>query len=164
MKNQVRFYLATACSVLAIVLTPFTLYGQRGVATGPSTQSVSVNNMSLQESAILCGGKAQQGTPIAALGTSEGSLTISGIPATASVFKANLFWSVLTNDTASSPGASITFNGTGVTGTNIGKAPESPCFPQSATIAYKADVTSLVKAASSTGNGTYTVAGFPGSP
>src|SRR5207249_12057217 len=58
-------------------------------------------------------------------------------------------------------GQTVLFNGNPVAGLKIGSAAESPCFPQANTIAYRADVTSLV---TSPGNGTYTVSGFPGGP
>jgi len=158
--------LALAGSMLLTGLGMVPAYGQDGTATGASVNAVSTNNMSLQSTVFLCGGKAQAGTPIGGNGTSTtagttGTITISGIPVTASVLKATLFWSILTSSTSSTAGAAITFASTGILGTNIGKAPESPCFPQAATVAYKADVTALVP---SPGNGAYSLSGFPTNP
>ncbi len=151
-------------SMAALLSLSAAAFSQSGTTTGgPSIASVSENKMSLQQRTFVCGGKTQAGTPIGALAGTEGTITISGIPATATVRQATLFWSVLTPDTESSLptstiGESISFDGNPITGTNIGKALETPCFPQSATIAYKADVTAFV---ASPGNGTYTVSGFP---
>ncbi len=166
MNRRKYFGLAMAFSVLLAGLGMVPAYGQDGTATGASVNAVSINNMSLQSTVFLCGGKAQAGTPIAGKGTvtangTSGTITISGIPVTASVLKATLFWSILTSSIQSTSGAAITFAGTGIVGTNIGKAPQSPCFPQAATIAYKADVTALVP---NPGNGAYAVAGFPTNP
>jgi len=79
-----------------------------------------------------------------------GTVTISGIPAGATITKAFLIWTSLL--TASNP--AMTFNGTPLTGTLIGTAP-SPCRSNPA-YAYIADVTNYV-----TGNGSYTLSGFP---
>lgn len=148
---------AAALPWLALAQAPGTTTGGVGI------QSVSENKMSLQERTLFCGGKAQAGTPIGALSGTSGTLTISGIPATAVVQQATLFWVVLTNDDAASLPTStvaqdISFDGNPVSGTNIGRAGETPCFPQAATIAWKADVTAFV---ASPGNGSYTVSGFP---
>lgn len=127
---------------------------------GVTIASESINKMSLQQRTFVCGGKVQAGTPIAGLGGTSGTITISGIPLTATVHQATLFWTVLTTDPASAVGQNITFNGNPIVGTNIGRAAETPCFPQPSTIAWKGDVTALVV---SPGNGAYTAAGFPAS-
>ena len=146
---------------------------QTGATTGiAGTNSAFVNPFPLQDHRFVCGGISQAGTPIAGNangadgapgggddGTS-GVITISAIPATAQVVGAKLYWTVLTNDAeASSTGGSILFNGAGVTGTKIGTAATTPCFSQTNTIAWTADVTALVP---SPGNGSYTVSSFPG--
>ena len=160
-----RHYLRhIAVLAVAAALPWLTLAQAPGTTTGGAgIQSVSENNMSLQQRTFICGGKAQAGTPIGALSGTSGTVTISGIPATAVVQQATLFWTVLTNDDAASLPTStvaqdISFEGNPVSGTNIGRALETPCFPQAATIAWKADVTAFV---SSPGNGLYTVSGFP---
>lgn len=131
------------------------------------------NPMSLVEKQVVCGDIAVQGTPIAgnACGAdglcgnaddgNSGTITIAGIPATALVAKATLYWTVLTNSPeASDPGKMIFLDGYMVMGSKVGfAAGDTPCFPQENTIAWKADVTGLV---SDPGNGTYTLSGFPG--
>lgn len=132
-----------------------------------------VDPMSLKEVMLICGDKTTQGTPIAgnACGAdavcgnaddgTSGTITIAGIPGTATVTKATLYWTVLTNsDEASNRGQNISFDGNAISGTKVGfSAGRTPCFPQANTFAWKKDVTSLV---SSPGNGTYTLTGFPG--
>ncbi|MEO0140506.1 MAG: hypothetical protein ABIM88_03020 [candidate division WOR-3 bacterium] len=82
----------------------------------------------------------------------SGTITISGIPSGATVTKAFLIWTCLMS--ASNP--SITFNGNPITGTLIGTAP-TPCRAGDGPAwCYIADVTNRV-----TGNGVYTVSGFP---
>lgn len=119
-----------------------------------------------QESKFICGGKAQAGTPIAGNGSPsangiQGAITITGIPLTATIERADLFWTVLhdLDPDSTSLGQTIFFNGTEVTGANVGRADEGPCFPQANSIAWRADVTPLIAAP---GNGAYTVSGFPG--
>jgi hypothetical protein len=129
--------------------------------------------MNLVDQTVICGGKEIQGTPIAgnACGIdgvcdtpddgNSGTITITGIPATATVVNATLYWNVLTNsDESSNMGQTISFDNTIISGSKIGfSVGRTPCFPQANTFAWKADVTSLV---SSPGNGTYTLSGFPG--
>ena len=163
-------------AVCAFLMTLFvcTAFGQEAGVTfgGNSIESTSVDKLNMRTVQFVCGGKDQQGTPIAgnsppADGTNKtsGSIVISGIPATigglpTTVVRAHLFWTVLTNSaTSSTTGQTVLFNGNPVAGLKIGSAAESPCFPQANTIAYRADVTSLV---TSPGNGVYTVSGFPG--
>lgn len=165
-----------------LLLPGSVLYAQQtgtdGRVPGPTPALISpaaveaINPLVPSSNQLVCGDLTQAGTPIAgnALGAdgvlgggddgNSGKITIAGIPATATVRKATLYWTVLTNDAeSSSTGASITFNGTGVLGVKMGTAAISPCFPQENTLAWKADVTALV---ASPGNGVYTVAGFPG--
>lgn len=140
----------------------------------PSTPTIVTSTFTnpFQQQSVdqVCGNLTQQGTPIAgnaAGGGTSGAIDISGIPATATVKRATLYWTVLTNTNPSSSltGGSITFNNNmgsgdvGVTGTVMAYANTTACFTQLYTIAWKADVTSLVL---NPGNGTYSVAGFPG--
>ncbi len=158
-----RVSLMLGLSVLVCAL----LNAQVGTAVpgGASTASVSTNKMDFRTVRFVCGGKAQAGTPITALGAanSSGTITISGIPVTAIVDRADLFWSVLTDDdpATSTLGQNISLNGQPVVGFKIGHAFESPCFTQDNTISYRADVTGLI---SSPGNGIYTVSGLPVAP
>ena len=142
------------------------VYAQNGgTVPGAGTDAVSINNMTFRTLSFVCGGKAQAGTPITALGpaNSTGTITISGIPATAIVNRADLFWTVLTDEdpAVSTLGQNITLNGQPVVGFKIGTAPQSPCFPQANTISYRSIVTGLV---TSPGNGIYTVSGLPVDP
>ena len=84
--------------------------------------------------------------------TTSGTITINDIPGGATISKAFLIWTCLLS--ANNP--AITFNGIPLTGTLIGTAP-TPCRAADGTAwCYIADVTSHV-----TGNGVYTVSGFP---
>jgi len=171
----------TVSMILAVITAVCPAYGQEGATTGSapvqdlsvnviSPSSVSVNNLKFRTIKFVCGGLAQQGTPIAANNPPDagnktsGSLTISGIPPTASVVRADLFWTVLTNSdpATSTTGETILLNGAPVTGFRIGTpVNETPCFPQAYTIAYRAIVTNLI---TPPGNGVYTVSGAPGGP
>jgi hypothetical protein len=82
----------------------------------------------------------------------SGSVTVSGIPAGAVVQKALLYWNILNE---SDPLGAIAFNQTRFSGTMIGRD-ESPCWPTPWSWAYRADVTASV-----TGNGKYTLSGYP---
>jgi hypothetical protein len=166
MRNSILLRVATAAMVVGS--SGVLLFAQVGTVSGGgpviATPEVSIVNPQTRVlHTAFCGGVTQQGSPIAGNasgGGTSGSITILGIPATATVRKATLYWTVLTNDAeASNTGGSIMFDGNGVTGTKIGTRNATPCFPQVNTIAWKADVTVLV---SSPGNGTYSVSGFPG--
>ena len=86
-------------------------------------------------------------------GTGTGSITVSGI--TSRVAHAFLYWHGPTNSTDPASNASVTFNGTPITGTNIGTASDNNWrFTNSQ--AYRADVTSLV-----TGNAVYSLSQLP---
>jgi len=81
-----------------------------------------------------------------------GSIAVSGIASP--VVAAFLYWNGPTNSTDLTANAAVTFNGTAITGTNIGVA-SSNCWGFSNSQSYRADVTSLV-----TGNLTYSLANF----
>ena len=84
--------------------------------------------------------------------TTQGSITISGIPVGASVVEAYLYWGML--DSGESPSLkNMNFNGTPITGTLIGSG-EDTCWGRTNSFAYRANVTSLVS-----GNGTYNLTG-----
>ncbi len=112
---------------------------------------------------LVCGDVTTAGTPIAANAAGNGNsgeISISGVPDTATVVSARLYWTVLTdNDQASETGKTISFDSNVISGDMVGFAAETPCFPQANTVAWSADVTSLV---TSPGNGVYAVSGFPG--
>src|SRR3990172_269693 len=81
-----------------------------------------------------------------------GDITISGVSGT--VTRALLYWHGPTDSADTAANASVTFAGTGITGTNIGLSSDN-CWGFVNSQAYRADVTSLV-----TGNGTYSLANF----
>ncbi|HLF30608.1 MAG TPA: hypothetical protein VI566_06210 [Xanthomonadales bacterium] len=127
------------------------------------SQADITDPMLLRSRSLICGDITTAGTPIAGNaggGGNSGEISISGIPVTATVVNARLFWTVLTdNDQASETGKTISFDGNVVSGEMVGFAAETPCFAQQNTVAWTADVTSLL---TDPGNGAYAVAGFPG--
>jgi hypothetical protein len=76
----------------------------------------------------------------------QADITITGIPAGATIHKAFLYWT-----TIGTPFPTVTLEGTAVTGTEIGQA-EDTCWNIGRNFMYRADVTSRV-----TGNDTYTL-------
>jgi hypothetical protein len=85
-------------------------------------------------------------------GTGTGSIAVSGV--TGPVTHAFLYWNGPTNSPDPASNASVTFNGTAVTGTNIGTASDD-CWNFQNSQSYRADVTSLVS-----GNGAYSLGNF----
>ena len=83
----------------------------------------------------------------------HGTITITGVPAGATVKSAILLWDVLA-DTQDPAFARGTFNGTPVTGTERASG-ASPCWSVAGNWSYAADVTSLVG-----GNGFFALSGF----
>jgi hypothetical protein len=84
--------------------------------------------------------------------TTSGNITISGIPASATIQAAYLYWSFLDNGATTSE-ATIMFAGRNFTGTQIGSGPDT-CWFRQFSRAFRANVTSAV-----TGNGTYAITG-----
>lgn len=127
------------------------------------SQADIADPMLFQGRSLICGDVTAAGTPIAGNAAGDGNsgeIDITGIPDTATVVDARLYWSVLTDsDQVSETGKTISFAGNVVSGDMVGFTPETPCFTQANTIAWTADVTSLV---ASPGNGVYAVSGFPG--
>lgn len=172
MTEATKLLKRTSAILLGLALVTVPRVGAQTAGMTDRFGSVNFDNpMSLVSSQLVCGAKVTQGTPIAgnACGAdaicgnaddgTSGTIGITGIPMTATVKTATLYWTVLTNaNEASNTGQNISFNGTPIAGTQIGFSPgRTPCFPQSNTVAWKSDVTSLVS-----GDGTYTVSGFPG--
>jgi hypothetical protein len=81
----------------------------------------------------------------------SGNITISGIPAGASVAKAYLIWA---NINPTDPGEAMSINGNSVTGSTNG-TDGSPCWENGNIYTHSADVTPFV-----TGNGTYSLSGY----
>jgi hypothetical protein len=86
-------------------------------------------------------------------GDGTGSIAVSGV--TGPVAKAILYWNGPTNSSDPTANAHVTFNGTAVTGTNIGFASDNCFWGFQNSQSYQADVTALVS-----GNGTYTLSNF----
>ena len=86
----------------------------------------------------------------------SGTITLGGIPAGSYIARAYLFWA---NINPSDPGGAMMINGNGTTSSLDGQD-LSPCWPEpgsSQTIfSYSANVTPFVS-----GNGTYTLSGYP---
>jgi hypothetical protein len=86
-------------------------------------------------------------------GIGNGTITVAGV--TGTVTYAVLIWHGPTNNAADdAANAAVTFNGTPVTGTNIGNS-DNNCWGYTNSRAYQANVTSLV-----TGNGAYALTNF----
>jgi len=81
-----------------------------------------------------------------------GDLTISGI--SGDVTQAFLYWHGPTDSSDPDANANVTFNGTNITGTNIGFSDDN-FWDYENSQAYRADVTALVS-----GNGTYALSNF----
>lgn len=89
-------------------------------------------------------------------GPNGGVLQLDGLPPGAEVQEAWLYWTVLSAGSPVPPG-SPELDGTPLTPIPIGEQAQSPCFPQSNTAAFRADVTGLVVA-----NGEYRLSGMLG--
>jgi hypothetical protein len=85
--------------------------------------------------------------------TTQGNITISGIPAGATVAQAFLYWGMLDNGESASL-KNLIFNGTPVTGIKIGSGPDT-CWGRNNSFAYRAEVTTLVS-----GNANYSLTGI----
>jgi hypothetical protein len=107
--------------------------------------------LSTVSSVTVNGGYTAAGIGMRNLG--YGTISITGVPAGATVKSATLLWDVL-GDSADPTFAQGTFDGTAITGTEWASG-ASPCWPVSSNFSYEADVTSLV-----TGNGSYNLTGF----
>jgi lysophospholipase L1-like esterase len=107
--------------------------------------------LSTVSSVTVNGGYTAAGIGMRNLG--YGTISITGVPAGATVTSATLLWDVLA-DSSDPTFAQGTFGGTVITGTQWGSG-ASPCWPVASNFSYEADVTSLV-----TGNGSYNLAGF----
>jgi hypothetical protein len=132
--------------------------GSACTTTGPPSLTLLPNGMSVSHTDVGefgVGGmrvNCTAGPTNCVQGDGTGSISVSGI--TGTVFRAFLYWHGPTNSTDPAANASVTVNGTPITGTNIGTASDNNWgFTNSQ--AYRADVTPLV-----TGNGTYNLSNF----
>jgi lysophospholipase L1-like esterase len=111
----------------------------------------ATGDLSTVSSVTVHGGYTADGIGMRNLG--HGTITVSGVPAGATVRSATLLWDVLAD--ASDPSlASGMLDGQDVTG-SLWASGVSPCWPVGSNFSYEADVTGLV-----TGNGSYDLAGF----
>jgi lysophospholipase L1-like esterase len=107
--------------------------------------------LSTVSSVTVKGGYTAAGIGMRNLG--YGTISITGVPAGATVKSATLLWDVLA-DNADPTFAQGTFDGTAITGTEWASG-ASPCWAPTSNFSYEAGVTSLV-----TGNGSYNLTGF----
>jgi hypothetical protein len=131
------------------VNTQTTCTGNACTSTGPTTtgdltllpDGLSVTNSDVGEFGY--GGMRSSGT---------GTITVTGV--SAPVFHAFLYWNGPTNSSDPDSNASVTFDGTPITGTNIGTASDNNWSYLNGQ-SYRADVTALVA-----GDGTYDLSNF----
>jgi hypothetical protein len=133
------------------VNTQTTCTGSDCTTTGPTTTgtlTLSPTGFTVSNTDV-----AEFGTGGMRGGDGTGTITVSGV--TGPVLHALLFWHGPTNSSNPAANASVTFDGTPITGTNIGVDDDNnwPGFQYSQ--AYRADVTGLV-----TGDGPYTLSDF----
>jgi Protein of unknown function (DUF3344) len=121
---------------------------RHAVAAGPAAATGALSTV---VSEVVHGGYTAAGIGMRNLG--DGTISITGVPAGATVKSATLLWDVLA-DQSDPTFAQGTVNGTPITGTGWASG-ASPCWPAGSNLSYEADVTSLV-----TGNGSYALAGF----
>ena len=133
-----------------------TAFVSPGDITATVVQDSSVTNDCLVHQAIIfedgtlgaLGGYAAAGVGLR--NTGSGIITIAGIPASDVPVKALLYWNILNPTT---PSNTITFDANPVVGTLIGTDGD-PCWGQTTTWGYRADVTSLI---SGNGNGAHSI-------
>jgi hypothetical protein len=116
-----------------------------------TSSAAATGSLSTVLSESVHGGYTAAGIGMRNLG--YGTISITGIPAGATVESATLLWDILA-DSAGPSFAQGTLNGQAFTGTQWASG-ASPCWPTGANFSYEADVTHLV-----TGNGSYKLAGF----
>jgi hypothetical protein len=133
MRNRV-FLVAVAALAIA---GSWTTVSEASVITFAETQ------FDTDWTSAAVGGMRTQGT---------GTIELTGVSGT--VTRAYLYWHGPTNSTDPAANASVTFAGTGITGTNIGFSDDNFWGFENSQ-AYRADVTSLVS-----GNGTYALEDF----
>lgn len=126
----------------------------RQVVTRHATKAApqdATGALSTVSSVTVHGGYTAAGIGMRNLG--YGTISLTGVPAGATVKSATLMWDVLA-DQSDPSFAQGSVNGTAITGTGWASG-ASPCWPVGSNFSYEADVTSLV-----TGNGSYNLSGF----
>ncbi len=129
-------------AVGAIALALISFVGIPTVEASPVTQHTTV----FATDVAYAGLGGMRGTD------GSGTISLSGV--TGTVTQALLYWHGPTDSVDPNVLATVSFNGNGVTGTNIGVS-SSNCWDFENSQAYRADVTALVS-----GNGSYTLANF----
>ena len=127
----------------------------------PAAQPRRVDPFDLRLQTTVRGGLAVGATCLnyqepAEGGPNGGLITIDSLPAGATVLHAWLYWTVL-HSGSEVPMGTPTFDGVPIPFDRLGVVPFTPCFSPGSSGFFRSDVTSLVA-----GNGTYTLAGFPG--
>lgn len=122
-----------------------------GLAVPEESAGVEVEGLGRSVVYTVNGGYTAAGVGLRNNGS--GTITVSGIPKKAKVYKAFLYWNIVDYDRAARHKL-LLFNGVSVTGTYIG-ATNQTCWitDYGSSFSYRADVTSLVK-----GNGSYAIA------
>jgi hypothetical protein len=82
----------------------------------------------------------------------SGTINIAGIPAGSYIARAYLYWAIVNNG---DPGGAMKINGNTTT-SSLDGSDVSPCWPPPTIFSYSANVTPFV-----TGNGSYTLSGYP---
>jgi hypothetical protein len=122
---------------------------RHGATAAPADASGDLSTVSSQ---TLHGGYTAAGIGMRNQGF--GTISITGVPAGATVKSATLLWDIIA-DQSDPTFAQGTVDGSAITGTSWSSGP-SPCWSEGGTNwSYEADVTSQV-----TGNGSYALAGF----
>lgn len=116
-----------------------------------SAAPMATGALSTVVSNVVHGGYTAAGIGMRNIGS--GTISITGVPAGASVVSATLLWDVLA-DQSDPTLAQGTFDGTSITGTSWASG-SSPCWPPVSNWSYEANVTSLVS-----GNGSYALSSF----
>jgi hypothetical protein len=124
--------------------------GMEGLSKTLNQAAPTVGNLVPFISTTLPGDYVASGVGLR--GTTGGNITISGIPAGATIQNAYLYWGML-DDGEDASLANLTFNSTPILGTRIGHGPDT-CWGRTDSFSYRADVTPLV-----IGNGTYSLSG-----
>jgi len=135
-------------TVLTMLLILGLLLGSLG--TYQPVEANGNNQLATSQRFLLRGDVVSAGVGLRGLGS--GNITLSGIPAGATVFRAYLYWATLGSaNTFTTP----TLNSEEVQGQLIGTSGDT-CWGVQHNFVYRAEVTGLVD-----GDGTYTIAGLP---
>ena len=148
---RVRFFLVL-CATSLLTMPPLMARGEGGTEGARPLGQPAQGILDPSFNTTLKGGVTAAGVGLRGSGT--GSISVSGIPAGATVEQALLYWATIgTNGIYTSP----TLAGVPVAGQLLATAADT-CWNANNNFVYRADVTSIV-----TGNGSYNLAGLPSS-